>query len=169
MDELHPGAKWIFRLRAYFGIFFIGIFLGVFAFQVLIISVIRSGNFPLRLFLSPFLAIVFIIVVGEVYSRLAYKNWRYEFGKDSVKLERGIIWKKYTNVPYNRIQNIDIHRGIFARMLGFSALDLQTAGASYYGRGVPRSEGHIPAVSVKKADQLRDFLMGKISKRSNGM
>ena len=46
-----------------------------------------------------------------------------------MKLEKGVIYKVYTNIPYERIQNIDIYRGIIARLCGFSAVSVQTAGS----------------------------------------
>ena len=138
--------------------FFIGIYgsiaLAFFSIWLTIISLI--------------LTLTFAIVIGEVYTRMAYNRWLYELSKDSLKLERGIIWKKYSNIPYQRVQNVDIHRGVIARMLGFSTVDIQTAGMHMsYGRygGRARSEGHIPAVSIKEAEDMREFLMKKIGKR----
>ena len=104
-------------------------------------------------------------VLGEVYSRLAYKNWKYELTSHEIKLERGIIWKRYSAIPFERVQNIDIQRGILARMLGFSTLNIQTAGYHMPARGGGVSEGYIPAVSVKDAEEIRDFLIKKIGKR----
>ena len=52
-------------------------------------------------------------------------------------------------------------------LLGFSSLNIQTAGysgAGNRGRGI-LAEGHIPAVSVKRAEEIRSLLMKKIVKR----
>jgi len=100
---------------------------------------------------------------------MAYNRWFFELTNDSVKLERGIIWKKYSNIPYGRIQNIDITRGILARILNFSTLDIQTAGYSGYGRRNSRSEGHIPALSVTEAEKVRDFLLKHIRHKDRGL
>ena len=64
-----------------------------------------------------------------------------------------------------------MRRGIFARIFGFSTLNIQTAGYSggYGGYGRGMSEGYIPAVSIKEADKRRTFLMKKISGRKSGM
>ncbi|MDP3987240.1 MAG: PH domain-containing protein [Nanoarchaeota archaeon] len=102
-----------------------------------------------------------MIIVGEIYARMAYNRWFYEFNEDGLKIERGIIWKRYSNVPYERIQNVDVHRGILARMLGFSSVMIQTAG--YSARAV--SEGNIPAISVDGAEKIRAFIMKKITQR----
>ena len=102
---------------------------------------------------------------------MAYNRWFYEFTTTNLKIEKGIIWKKYSNIPYERIQNIDIHRGVLARMLGFSTVDIQTAGFHIvYSKsgGMPISEGHIPAVSPEGAEKIREFLMKKLSLRGKG-
>ena len=112
-----------------------------------------------------------IIVVGEMYARMAYNRWFYEFTPDQLIFERGIIWKKYTNIPYERIQNVDITRGIVARILGFSTVNIQTAGFSYTPNRNAFAEGYIPAVSVEEAEKIREFVIKKVSKkgRSQGL
>ena len=172
MEKLHPGAKWLFRIKAYFAGIPLLIFLLWFGgfFGIMLETALKKGAGAIvtAILISFLFYIIAIIIIGEIYSRMAYNRWFYEFAKDELKLERGIIWKRYSNVPYQRVQNVDIHRGILARMLGFSTIDIQTAGFHMaYGRrgGGARSEGHIPAVSPKKAEQIREMLMKKISKR----
>lgn len=94
---------------------------------------------------------------------MTYNRWLYDFDDTGLRTERGIIWKKYSTVPYKRIQNVDIRRGIIARMFGFSSIFIHTAG---YASGIG-SEGYIPGVGVEEAEKIRSFLMGKISKHGN--
>jgi membrane protein YdbS with pleckstrin-like domain len=102
-----------------------------------------------------------VVVVSEIFARMSYNRWFYDFTGEGLRIERGIIWKRYSNIPYERIQNVDIHRGIIARMLGFSSLMIQTAG--YSARA--RAEGNLPALDVVKAEDLRKFVMNKITHR----
>jgi uncharacterized membrane protein YdbT with pleckstrin-like domain len=179
MNQLHPGAKWIFRLNAYSA--FSTIFL-VFIFLLINIQLNkedfslfgRSNFFGLLSEVVLFLivvAVIFIISVGEIYSRMAYKRYLYEITNDFVKIERGIIWKRYTTIPYERIQNIEIHRGVIARIFNFSTVDIETAGQSGFN---PRrnkrykSEGHLPAVDVDGAEKIREFVMKKIKHLKSG-
>jgi len=170
--QLHPGARWLFRLRGYFGAFMLMIFGGWFIFPALfavlgIKSITNLSGAIIVLLIYGLFFILSIIIIAEIYARMAYKRWFYEFTDSNLKLERGIIWKRYSNVPYERVQNVDIHRGILARMLGFSSIMIQTAGYSGAGRGAS-TEGHLPAVDIDAAEKIRDFLMKKISKRSSG-
>lgn len=156
--QLHTGARWAFRLQALFSALFLVIFLTFFLGGILTASKID----PFKIFISSiFFIIIAIIVIIEVYARLAYKFWFYEFTSDQLRIEKGIIWKRYSNIPYQRIQNVDITRGIIARILGFSSVNIQTAGYSMPVRNHAYSEGYIPAVSVKEAEQIREFVIKK--------
>jgi membrane protein YdbS with pleckstrin-like domain len=169
--KLHPGVKWQFRIGAYFAALFFIIFISIFLSSLLLAV---FGTFGIGLMIVAIVIIlVGFIVLAEVWVQMAYNRWMYEFTKEALKIEHGVIWKTYKSIPYERVQNVDIRRGILARILGFSTLEIQTAGYSggYYGRrgGMPRSEGHIPAVSIKAAEKIRDFLMKKISgKKTKG-
>lgn len=158
-NELHPGAMWLFRFRVVWLIVFFTIFLGFFSSGFIIRFLTKS---ILSSLLFGWLAIFLILIaIGEIWVRLYYNGWIFEFDKNNIKLERGVIWKRYSNIPYDRIQNIDIYRGVLARIFGFSTIHIQTAGYSGYGRRGKSSEGYIPAVSIKSAEKIRDFLMKK--------
>lgn len=168
MKELHPGAKWHYRISGFFSLIFIAVFLGTF-----IVGAIMAGKednllqgFPNIL---PFATVALAVIIFwvEIYARLAYKFFKYEFTKDQLRLERGIIRKKYSNIPYQRIQNVDITRGIVARICGFSSVNIQTAGYSAPANGGgSHSEGYIPAVSIAEAEKIREFIIEKISKKT---
>jgi putative membrane protein len=165
--KLHPGAKWLFRLATYFitlvPVIFIVSFLGG------LIGIFNLG----AILLLGITIIVITILIGEFYASLAYNRFFYEFTGSELKIEKGVIWKKYSNIPYERVQNVDVTRGIIARLCGFSTVNIQTAGyGGYYGRrgfGM-HSEGYLPAVSIKDAEKIREFVMKKISgkKKSSG-
>ncbi len=165
MNKLHPGARWSFRIRSWIVMVFLSFFLAWFivpAMAVLFSFIGGGSGLSLGLIvLAVFVYLIFIIVIGEIYTRMAYNRWFYEFTDEELRLERGIIWKRYSNVPYERIQNVDVHRGIIARMFGFSSLRIQTAGFS----GPAGAEGNIPAVEMKHAEEIRNFVMKKITSR----
>ena len=160
-NQLHLGAKWLFRFRTY------RLFMALIFFILWIVFVVAvSLNINIWGMILGY--IVIAILLGEIYSRMAYVRWFYEFTLTEVRLERGIIWKKYSNIPYERIQNVDVTRGIIARIFGFSTVNIQTAGYSMpMGRwgNLHSSEGFIPAIDIKKAEEIRKFVMKKISKR----
>lgn len=168
MHHLHKGAKWLFRIQTYFSLIILFVFLGFW-----IIPLWGELNFPLffsGIIIGLIVALIVFILIAEIFVHWAYKNWKYEFTEDSLKIEKGIIIKRYKSIPYQRIQNVDITRGIIARICGFSTIDIQTAGYSMHagaGRNGMFSEGHIPAVSIQHAEEIRDFLIEKISRRNS--
>ncbi len=181
MNHLHPGARWLFRFRAYYPLIILGIFITMWSFQL--ITILVGGSLGLGFIIAIIFYILFIIIVGEIYARMSYNRYLYEITHDGVKLEHGIIWKKYTSVPYERVQNVDIKRGIIARMFGFSTVEIETAGQSgmgaHYGFRFGRrghrqykSEGHLPAIDIEGAEKIREFVMKKIKhvhKESSGL
>lgn len=169
--SLYQGARWLFRFRVY-GMFFVAIiFLAFFGINIASIFIKEGfGNFLLLITTVLISSILVLIILGEIYARMAYNRWFYEIGKDNIRLERGIIWKRYSNIPYERVQNVDINRGIIARIFGFSSIMIQTAGYSVPIRGYGASaEGHIPALGVKEAEEVREYVLKRINGKNQGL
>jgi len=161
MEKLHHGAKWQFRF-SFYSMFLVAL---IFLLYFLVEMIVKNAPFK-EIFISGAIwagiACLVILVLAEIYATMSYNRWFYEFTDEELRLERGIIWKKYSNIPYQRIQNIEVHRGIIARMFGFSTLIIQTAGFS----GPAGAEGNIPAIEIKHAEKMREFVMKKITTRS---
>lgn len=100
-----------------------------------------------------------IFYVGIVYliAYLWWKNYTYELQPESFVKHFGIISLRNTNIPYERIQNININRPLISRIFGLSQLHIQTAGNS----GVVGAEGRLPGLSSVVAEKLRDDLIHK--------
>ncbi|MDP2642078.1 MAG: PH domain-containing protein [bacterium] len=123
-------------------------------------------------FLNWLLVIIPIFVIlCFIWAKLTYRFYRYELTDDGFRKELGVIYKKYVTIPYDRIQNVDIYRGILARLLGLSDLNIQTAGMSAsigrYGAVGAGSEGRLPALSKEVAEQLRDELIKRAQQSRN--
>ena len=103
--------------------------------------------------------LIILIILTYVWARLSYHFYRYELREDGFRKELGVVWKKYTTIPYERIQNVDIYRGLLARLLGLSDLHIQTAGMSSSRKKGISAEGVLPGLSVGDAEQIRDELV----------
>ncbi|MEK7117403.1 MAG: PH domain-containing protein, partial [Patescibacteria group bacterium] len=116
--------------------------------------------------------LILIVAVSYIWARLTYNYYRYELTETGFRKEKGVIYKKYVTIPYDRIQNVDIYRGILARILGLSDLNIQTAGASavvgQYGAFDVGAEGRLPALSKEVAEQLRDEVIARAQKSRSG-
>jgi len=111
--------------------------------------------------------LVVFLAISFIWAKLSYYFYRYELTDDSVRKELGIISKKYVSIPYDRIQNVDIHRSLFSRLLGLSDLQIQTAGAHMSGDRSGASEGRLPGLSKDVAEALRNELI-KRAQRQKG-
>jgi putative membrane protein len=153
----------MFRLRSYSILIFLPLML-------LVWLAVKTEFFSLDSFFKYGIIIYFIavLILGEIYARLTYVFWRYEFVPGGLKTEKGIIWKKYSNIPFERIQNVDVQRGIIARIFNFSSVFIHTAGYAVYSRSA-RSEGFIPAVDLAEAESIQQMVLKKIKKGSSGM
>lgn len=169
MNKLHPRAVWSFFFQ-YLLLSFFCLFMIALTFVAPIISAILKNTF--FTFLPGFLVISFLIIwisLSYIFAKLSYKYWKYQLAETSIRIEKGVIWKKYISIPYNRIQNVDIYRGIIARLLGLSDVHIQTAGYSGQRRPGFASEGRLPGLDIPVAEQLRDDLISKIKGPSQGI
>ncbi len=165
MKQLDPKAVWLFFINNFFVVLFLLIWIGLGGISSLfteeVSSVLIVGS------IIGFLAVT--ALVSFIIAKLTYKYYKYELREDCFRKESGIIWKRYVSIPYERIQNVDIYRGVFARLLGLSDLQIQTAGSSavvYRGlaAGGTNAEGKLLGVSSHDAELLRDELV----KRARG-
>ena len=107
---------------------------------------------------------LFIVFTPVIWFAIKYYYhfFRYELEKDCLKIEKGIIWKKYIAIPYKKIQNIDISRGPLDRLFKLSNLHIQTAAGlspvKYSGY-----EGSICGLSVQQAQELQKELLANTS------
>ena len=179
MQKLHPKAVWLFFIHFIFVGFFIILFLSIFISPFLM-GIAEKKQMAGELGVSWVIwrVVIWWIIFFALYltfcyiwARLTYRFWRYQLTDNALKIERGVIWKKYISIPYERIQNIDIYRGVWARILGLSDLQIQTAGYSAVtGRqGGFRSEGRLPGLDPKVAEDLREELIRKIKGTNQGL
>ncbi len=118
----------------------------------------NSGGMNTRgLFLFTFPSFIFFALFCYIWARLTYRFYLYDLTEQGFQKEYGVIYKKYVTIPYDRIQNIDINRGILDRILGLSRIQIHTAGVG----GVALAEGRLPGLSKEVANQIRDELLAR--------
>jgi membrane protein YdbS with pleckstrin-like domain len=85
----------------------------------------------------------------------------YALRDDDLIVRRGLMWQRFTAVPYGRMQLVDVARGPLDRALGMSELKFVTAAAATNVR--------IPGVPAADADELRDRLVELAESRRAGL
>lgn len=169
MQKLDPKAVWLFFIQYFFGFGIVSFSLCVFIIPTLVIQSTFGGD-SLG-FLLPFIICCgFLLAVAAfsyLWAVLTYNNFQYELAEEGFKKEQGVIFKKYVTIPYDRIQNVDIYRGLLSRIIGLSDLQVQTAGFSMAGQYGAASEGRLPALSKEVAEEIRSELVKRAKNKKS--
>ncbi|WP_135854607.1 PH domain-containing protein [Halorussus salinus] len=91
------------------------------------------------------------LALGLVFVVLRYRSWKFEVREDDLYLERGVLTRVNTVVPFVRVQHVDTQRGPVERTLGLASVVVYTAGS----RGADVS---IPGLTPERADDLQEQL-----------
>ena len=174
MKQLDPKSVWLFFvsfvLRSFIPVVILSIWGSAFL-ENFIGNLDNNGEASLSFLSWLWIIIPAFLILCFIWAKLTYRFYHYELTEAGFRKELGVIYKKYVTIPYDRIQNVDIYRGILARMLGLSDLNIQTAGMSAtvgnYGMSGGGSEGRLPGISLEIAEQLRDELIGRARQSKN--
>ncbi len=166
MQQLPSRAAWLFFFRSLIVLLFLTFFIGVFIAGFIAeigAELGLSENALASVGTGFFLVLLALAVLFFIWAKLSAHFYRYELRSDGFRKEHGVINKKYVTIPYSKIQNVDINRGLLARILGLSDLHIQTAGASAtvgrYGMQMGGAEGMLPGLEINVAEELRDELI----------
>lgn len=91
------------------------------------------------------------LLVGVPHTLVRYRIWGFVLREDSLYLQRGVLVRVQTVVPYVRIQHVDTRRSPFERPLGLASSVLYTAGS----RG---ADVQIPGLEPDRARRLQERL-----------
>lgn len=80
-----------------------------------------------------------------------YAAWQYRLSDDALRLDRGVLVRIESVVPYTRIQHVDTEQGPLERTLGLTRVIVHTASGS-------GSTLTIPGLAPDEAAQLREQL-----------
>ncbi|MEM8697001.1 MAG: PH domain-containing protein [Pseudomonadota bacterium] len=99
--------------------------------------------------------LLYILTVLILPSR-RYQRWGYRQSGRAIRIASGLIIRRETIVPYDRVQHIDVSRGPIERAFGVATLTLHTAG-SY------NSTVDLPGLAIDDANRMRDEIRSYIS------
>ena len=87
-----------------------------------------------------------------------YKSLEYIIDSDSVKMRKGVFWRKRVTVPYTKITNIDVTQGPIQRIFNIGTIHIQTAGAG----GAPGAQAELRLLGIRDTDGLKDTIMERV-------
>ncbi|WP_330630361.1 PH domain-containing protein [Halocatena halophila] len=140
MNRLHPLSAVSTSLR-------LGIQIASIPFTVVMfLNFITEIDFMYGLYLFP---VGFVGGVG--YGLAHYRLFRYDLTPDTFDVESGVINRQERDVPYHRIQNVDVHQSLSHRLFDMAVVSVETAGGS-------QTEIELDFVSKSEADRLQSAI-----------
>jgi putative membrane protein len=100
------------------------------------------------------LGILASIPIGAAYGVLSWWTTRYTVGKEHLRLETGVLFRRSRRVRLDRLQAVDVVRPLIGRALGLAELRLEVAGGSH-------SEAPLAYLDERAAIQLRAELLAR--------
>lgn len=88
---------------------------------------------------------VLAVIAGGV---LQYWFFRFRLEEDRILIRQGVFQKTALDLPFDRVQGINVERSLLDRILGLVTVSLDTAGSV-------TAEGQLPSVKTELADWLR--------------
>ena len=145
-QQLDPRAPQLWRLQALFRLVL---------FWVPVAAVAGGGmavlaSTPLGLLLAAtILGVQGLLAL--TWPALTYERFRYALREPDLLVTRGVLFRSWTSVPYDRIQFVDTRQGPLERLFGLSRLLVYTAS----GAG---ADAVVPGLAEETAAELRDRL-----------
>jgi membrane protein YdbS with pleckstrin-like domain len=147
-SKLQP-AYWkiiLIQITILFGLIIIGS-------GVIMINTEAPAPFQLQMGLC-ILGFLFLVLL---FSRIGYHKKGFAFRQHDVLFRYGVIATNTLVIPYNRIQHVALHEGVFSRFFGLAKIEIFTAGGQ-------ASDIAIPGIEKLEAENIKQLLMGKIQK-----
>jgi membrane protein YdbS with pleckstrin-like domain len=113
-----------------------------------------------NLLLLAVLAVGFIFLISGVWALLYNASYAYDLTDAGFQVRSGVLFKKLTTIPYDRIQNVDVYQGPLLTMFGLRELRIQTAGSVVASKW-NQSEGTVTGLSPETTERLRSELLSR--------
>ncbi|PXW77654.1 putative membrane protein [Blastomonas natatoria] len=104
--------------------------------------------------LRPWVALMALLAILGMFGFEFYRWWRfsYRLEPDELRIASGVFSRNVRSIPYERIQDVNLEQGVFARVLGLAKVRLETGSS---GSG---DEGALDSVDLAEAERLRDVI-----------
>ena len=88
-------------------------------------------------------------LAGAAYGIVYYYRFEYGITPDTFDVASGVIARRSREIPYGRIQNVDVKQGVLQRLLGLAVVSIETAGGG-------NTEASLNFVSESEANRLQE-------------
>lgn len=99
---------------------------------------------------------ILFTALPAIFVWLGFPKKGYLVRENDISFQKGLITYKLTTIPFNRIQHVEVNKGILGKIFGLSSVKIYTAGGM-------ASDLSIPGLPDDDALRLKAFLSEKIS------
>ncbi|MXX36310.1 MAG: PH domain-containing protein [Gemmatimonadetes bacterium] len=89
-----------------------------------------------------------LLMLVAVIAVIQWAYFKFRIAEDRLLIRKGFIKKTSLDLPYERVQGINVERSLVDRIIGLVSVTLDTAGSV-------QAEGKLPSVTTEVADHLR--------------
>ncbi|WP_311173673.1 PH domain-containing protein [Halobellus ordinarius] len=109
-----------------------------------------GGSLPGMETAAPLLFLGALVAAGALIGyEVAYvRRFSYELAGDTLDIDSGVLSRRSREIPLRRVQNVDISRNVFQRLLGIAVVSFETAGGG-------ETEAELRFVSYTEAKRLQ--------------
>jgi len=160
---------WMLRWSARF-IFTLMVFMLIF-FRIFSLFAIGDIDILMLLLICILLSIILGFLISYLWAGLYWNKYQFVLGQERITITCGVIGKRVVNIPYERVQNVNIWRGVLDRIFGLYSVQIETAGGfgirgtGGYGTRMT-AEGEI--LGLTNPEPIAEFILSK-SKGSSGL
>ena len=104
---------------------------------------------------------VLLFVVGVAYGVAYYYRFDYTLTPDTFDVDSGVFGRQEREIPYRRIQNVDVTESILHRVVGVAIIEIETAGGS-------GTEATLNFVAADEASRLQREIRGRKTRTGDG-
>lgn len=146
MNQLDPKVKWLWRAQAVVRLLvFWGPVAGGAGF-----AASTAGGMAVGAIVGGALLLYFC-VMAMVWPSLQFEHTRYHIREHDLLVQRGVLFRRRSSIPHNRIQHVDTRQGPIERFFGLSRVAVFTAAGM-------SADGSIPGLETSRAEAIRDEL-----------
>jgi membrane protein YdbS with pleckstrin-like domain len=168
--KANPKMKtvWMLRWSARF-IFSLMFFMFFFIFRIF--DFFSMSDILMLVLICVLLPIILGFLISILWASFYWNKYQFVLGQERITITCGVIGKRVVNIPYERVQNVNIWRGVLDRIFGLYSVQIETAGGfgirGTGGYGSRRTaEGEI--LGLTNPEPIAEFILSK-SKGNSGL
>ncbi|MCP4809977.1 MAG: PH domain-containing protein [Proteobacteria bacterium] len=146
MKQLDPKVTWLWRAQ---GLIRLVVFWGP-AAAAAGFAASSAGGMAVGSIVAGAL-ILFFLTLALVWPSLQYEYYQYDIREHDLLVQRGVLFRRRSSIPHNRIQHVDTRQGPMERIFGLSRVAVFTAAGM-------SADGSIPGLLTERAEAIRDEL-----------